>query len=283
MRRSSSGSAVVGANPNTILLAGLAGMVAGSMSMVAGEYISVRSQTSWPMPRRRLNATSWPNSLRPSMRSSLRSSWVMAWTPAWRTRQRQLSPGILGRRCGCTPARVRYRPENLPPPWIAAVTSLASFAVGALLPLLPFLVGAETLAVTGDHRGGTVRWRGGRGLAHSPPAAACWRPAVAVRRRGGRIDLRRRTAVGRGSGLTPLRDGDGDDGRADRPVRAAGLVAAEGIAAQRPDREAEERDASQDADEASRQGRVQPGADDDAGQVHDGGGDGDAASTGTAR
>ena len=33
-----------GGEPRVILLAGLAGMVAGSMSMAAGEYISVRSQ-----------------------------------------------------------------------------------------------------------------------------------------------------------------------------------------------------------------------------------------------
>jgi len=39
------GVATAGAGPDTILLAGTAGLVAGAMSMAAGEYVSVSSQT----------------------------------------------------------------------------------------------------------------------------------------------------------------------------------------------------------------------------------------------
>ncbi|WP_334178527.1 VIT family protein [Pseudoxanthomonas sp.] len=38
------GVAVAGANPSTILMTGIAGLVAGAMSMAAGEYVSVQSQ-----------------------------------------------------------------------------------------------------------------------------------------------------------------------------------------------------------------------------------------------
>src|SRR5690606_33980263 len=38
------GVAAAGADPSGILLAGVAGLVAGAMSMAAGEYVSVRSQ-----------------------------------------------------------------------------------------------------------------------------------------------------------------------------------------------------------------------------------------------
>ena len=38
------GVAASGATPSTILLTGVAGLVAGAMSMAAGEYVSVQSQ-----------------------------------------------------------------------------------------------------------------------------------------------------------------------------------------------------------------------------------------------
>ena len=38
------GVAAAGANPQSILLTGIAGLVAGAMSMAAGEYVSVSSQ-----------------------------------------------------------------------------------------------------------------------------------------------------------------------------------------------------------------------------------------------
>jgi VIT1/CCC1 family predicted Fe2+/Mn2+ transporter len=38
------GVAAGGASPGTILLTGIAGLVAGALSMAAGEYISVQSQ-----------------------------------------------------------------------------------------------------------------------------------------------------------------------------------------------------------------------------------------------
>jgi VIT1/CCC1 family predicted Fe2+/Mn2+ transporter len=39
-------------------------------------------------------------------------------------------------------------PDDLPSPRVAAVSSFAAFSVGALLPLLPFLLGLNSLATT---------------------------------------------------------------------------------------------------------------------------------------
>ncbi len=39
-------------------------------------------------------------------------------------------------------------PQQLPSPWTAAGSSLASFSVGALIPLLPYLFGARSLVVS---------------------------------------------------------------------------------------------------------------------------------------
>ena len=38
--------------------------------------------------------------------------------------------------------------HDLPSPWLAGVASFAAFSVGALLPLLPYLLGAPTLVAT---------------------------------------------------------------------------------------------------------------------------------------
>ena len=38
-------------------------------------------------------------------------------------------------------------PDQLPSPWTAAGSSFAAFAVGALIPLLPYLAGAKSLLV----------------------------------------------------------------------------------------------------------------------------------------
>ena len=52
------GVAVSGASQNSILLTGIAGLVAGAMSMAAGEYVSVQSQADTNMltlPEKNLN------------------------------------------------------------------------------------------------------------------------------------------------------------------------------------------------------------------------------------
>jgi VIT1/CCC1 family predicted Fe2+/Mn2+ transporter len=39
-------------------------------------------------------------------------------------------------------------PDDLPSPWVAAGSSFVAFALGAVLPLIPYLLGAETLLAT---------------------------------------------------------------------------------------------------------------------------------------
>jgi VIT1/CCC1 family predicted Fe2+/Mn2+ transporter len=134
------------ANNNTVLLAGLAGLAAGAFSMAAGEYISVRSQAEQAMAeieleRRELERN--PN----GEELELAQMYVAKGLEPDLARQvaRQLSrdPGrVLG---------VHVREElgisedDLPSALLAASTSFVSFAVGALLPVLPYLFGATGL------------------------------------------------------------------------------------------------------------------------------------------
>jgi VIT1/CCC1 family predicted Fe2+/Mn2+ transporter len=39
-------------------------------------------------------------------------------------------------------------PDDLPSPWVAAGSSFVAFAIGALIPLLPFMLGASSIVVS---------------------------------------------------------------------------------------------------------------------------------------
>jgi len=55
-----------GVSSHTIVLTGLAGLVAGAFSIGTGEYMSVTNQTSWSTPRSPSNVPCTPNSRPPS-------------------------------------------------------------------------------------------------------------------------------------------------------------------------------------------------------------------------
>ncbi|GAA4615920.1 VIT1/CCC1 transporter family protein [Saccharopolyspora hordei] len=134
---------VIGGNvpPQTVLLTGLAGLLAGALSMGAGEYISVRSQ-------RELLAAASPN---PEARAVVPYLDVDANELALVYRARGMSEEEAHRRAD---ALLRDPRPPVPPAESpaddhevvgtgikAAVSSFVFFASGALVPVLPFLVG----------------------------------------------------------------------------------------------------------------------------------------------
>ena len=126
------GVAAAATAPGDVLIAGVAGLVAGAMSMAAGEYVSVSSQADTEhadlaRERRRAQATS-PRRARRARRAS--------------TSQRGLEPrpGAPGRpaadgrptRWQRTPATSSGFPQSPPRGRLqAALTSAATFSVGA--------------------------------------------------------------------------------------------------------------------------------------------------------
>ncbi|MGI8613065.1 MAG: VIT1/CCC1 transporter family protein [Nocardioidaceae bacterium] len=137
-----------GAASSTILLTGLAGLLAGALSMGAGEYISVRSQ-------RELLTASVPSRTTPSAVPHLD---VDANELALVYRARGMSAEEAQRRAD---AMLRSRPPLDPEPAStdaahelvgtglrAALSSFTFFAAGAAVPVLPFLLGlSETPAL----------------------------------------------------------------------------------------------------------------------------------------
>jgi VIT1/CCC1 family predicted Fe2+/Mn2+ transporter len=129
-----------------VLLAGLAGLAAGAFSMAAGEYISVRSQAEQALAEIELERHELERN--PAGEEHELAQMYVA---------KGLEPG-LAREVARQLSRdadqvldVHVREElgisrdDLPSATLAAGSSFASFAVGALLPVLPYLFGATSM------------------------------------------------------------------------------------------------------------------------------------------
>ena len=149
------GIGATGVEPRVVLLTGAAGLIAGALSMAAGEYVSVSSQ-------RELLDASAPDPAAIEARADLD---LDANELALVYRARGLSSDEADRRADATLralhgderaaefiASVRTGPTDpgdveveardvLGTAWAAALSSFCFFAVGALVPLLPFLLG----------------------------------------------------------------------------------------------------------------------------------------------
>lgn len=129
------GVAAAGASPNNILIAGVAGLVAGSMSMAAGEYVSVSSQSDTEradLDRERKELASDPA----HERAELTAIYVDRGLDAGLANQ--VSGQLMARDALGAHARDELGiSETLTArPVQAALASAGTFAVGAALPLL---------------------------------------------------------------------------------------------------------------------------------------------------
>lgn len=135
------GVGAAGASRSVLLLTGLAGLLSGALSMGAGEYVSVRSQ-------RELLAASTPS---PKTHDAMADLDVDANELALVYRARGMPAEEAARRAEERLAHVRGggEPETHEEPdheeigsaWGAAISSFCFFGSGALIPVLPYLVG----------------------------------------------------------------------------------------------------------------------------------------------
>lgn len=132
-----------GQNDHVVVITGLAGLVAGAFSMATGEYISVASQNELvhaevAVERRELQRH--PVGETAELAAVYRSQGMDERTAAVAAEQVSAHPERA--------LRVHAReelgvdPDGLPSPYTAAGASFLCFALGALLPLLPYLLGA---------------------------------------------------------------------------------------------------------------------------------------------
>jgi VIT1/CCC1 family predicted Fe2+/Mn2+ transporter len=135
-----------GVAPRTVVLTGAAGLVSGAISMGLGEYTSVRTQNEQvgaEIARERLELARHPE----AEAAELTERWVSRGLPPDLAAE---VVAVLGRDPRET-LRVHVQEEmgvsitDTPSPWVAAGSSFVCFALGALVPLLPYLLGATVL------------------------------------------------------------------------------------------------------------------------------------------
>jgi VIT1/CCC1 family predicted Fe2+/Mn2+ transporter len=137
-----------GAAPRAIVLAGVASLVAGAISMALGEYASVKTQNEQldlEVEKERRELERNPEGELAELTTMLRVRGVDDRLAARVAAQLSKDPEIALRLH--VVAELGLNPEDKPSPRVAAVSSFFTFAVGAAIPLLPYLFGASLLWV----------------------------------------------------------------------------------------------------------------------------------------
>ena len=131
---------------SAVVLAGLAGLAAGAFSMAAGEYTSVASQSEaaqFEIDKERREILANPEA----------EARELAEMYVEKGLERDLAEEVARQihRDVDNAVHVHAReelgvdPADLASPMLAAVSSFVAFAIGALVPVLPYLLGADTL------------------------------------------------------------------------------------------------------------------------------------------
>jgi VIT1/CCC1 family predicted Fe2+/Mn2+ transporter len=135
-----------GVSRNAIVLTGLAGLAAGAFSMATGEFVSVSSQNELiaaEVSKEKSELANNPDAEARELAAVFRQRGVDADLADQVARQ-------VGRRPE-EALRMHVQEElgvdhhELPSPYVAAGASLVTFAIGALIPLLPYLFGFNSL------------------------------------------------------------------------------------------------------------------------------------------
>jgi len=142
------GVAAASAATSEVLVAGVAGLVAGAMSMAAGEYVSVSSQSDTEqadLARERAELASQPEFEREELTRIYMDRGVDA------ELARQVADQLMAKDALTAHARDELGISEVTAarPIQAALTSAATFAVGAALPLSMVVLLPNTLLVAG--------------------------------------------------------------------------------------------------------------------------------------
>ncbi len=145
------GVAGAGPDPKVIVLAGVAGLLAGGFSMAAGEYISVRTQRELlehQIDLERDELKDHPVKEAGELAALYEAKGVAP------DQARKIADSILidpGKGLATlVKEELGLDPEGLSSPYQAAGTSFLSFALGAAVPLIPYLVtrGSDAFVAT---------------------------------------------------------------------------------------------------------------------------------------
>jgi VIT1/CCC1 family predicted Fe2+/Mn2+ transporter len=142
------GFAGSGVSRTVTLLAGVAGLLAGSFSMAAGEYVSMSSQRE--MYQREIALEETELAEKPEEEHA---ELVLIYRAKGLSRAdaEQLASKIMSDRSVALDTLAREElgldPDELGSPWSAALSSLLAFALGAFVVVVPYLAGSGTAAL----------------------------------------------------------------------------------------------------------------------------------------
>jgi len=136
------------ADRSDILIAGVAGLVAGAISMAAGEYVSVSTQRDAELAlldKERRELAEMPEEELEELEGLLESKGL---TP-------EVASEVAQQLTARNPLRAHavlelgIDPDDITNPWSAAFASMLSFTIGAVLPLLTILLIPGTARIWG--------------------------------------------------------------------------------------------------------------------------------------
>ena len=138
-------------DPSFVYLAGLAGLIAGGLSMAAGEYVSVKSQNEYcenVINWERAELMLWPEEETEELAELYESKGLRP------SEARVVASRIMSDPDVALDTHVREElgidPEDLSgSPWAAAISSLIAFASGSLVPVIPYVFGTANATSIG--------------------------------------------------------------------------------------------------------------------------------------
>ncbi|MDY6997832.1 MAG: VIT1/CCC1 transporter family protein [Actinomycetota bacterium] len=134
------------ASAHTVVLSGVAGLLAGAFSMALGEYTSVRTANEQIDSEVRVERRSFklhPDAEQAELVGMLTDMGMSPETAAKATEEihrdekRAVNFHLV--------QELGVDPREKPSPWVAAGSSFVLFAIGAVIPLIPYLLGYESL------------------------------------------------------------------------------------------------------------------------------------------
>jgi VIT1/CCC1 family predicted Fe2+/Mn2+ transporter len=135
------GVAGAGAAADMILLSGVAGLLAGAFSMAAGEYVSMRSQREfheYQIALEREELDQYPGEEAAELALIYQAKGVAP------EEARRMANALIADPDQALDTLAReelgLNPDELGSPWAAALSSFVAFGIGALVPLLPYML-----------------------------------------------------------------------------------------------------------------------------------------------
>ncbi len=136
-----------GVDAHTIVLSGVAGLVAGAFSMALGEYTSVTTQNEQLEAEVRVERRALAAHPKAELAELIdmfenmgmsKSTARTAATEVHADTEQALNIHVA--------QELGLDPSDKPSPWTAAASSFVLFAIGAVIPLIPYLLGFDSLA-----------------------------------------------------------------------------------------------------------------------------------------